>query len=341
MSNYLKALSGQNTERLPVWFMRQAGRYLPEYMTLKGAHDFKTRTHTPELIEKISLQPFARFDLDAIILFSDILTCLEFMGAEFIFDTGGPKLEKAGVDTLKSLQPLDPHNLHFVIEGIQRICKAMPQKPLIGFCGAPFTMASYVIEGGTSREFLKTRRFMHSEKKEFLKAMQLLADSIADYLAYQVANGAKSVQIFDSWVGILSREQYQEFILPSMQSLIRRLKNQQDVPVVLYSQPSLHLLPSLLQTGADAFSVDWRSPIDDLVSVMRNHSDRDFALQGNLDPVLTTLDFQIVKPAVEAILRSVERAGYRERFVFNVGHGVSPETLPDTLGQIIDLVHQH
>lgn len=337
--NYIDALNAKNTGRVPVWFMRQAGRYLPEYMELKDKYDFKTRTHTPELVKTISLQPFGRYDLDAIILFSDILTCLEFMGAEFDFTQGGPKLETAGPETLMNLKELNPEDLSFVIDGIKLICEAKPEKPLIGFCGAPFTMASYLVEGGTSREFNNTRRFMHAEPAKFKKAMDLLADSISQYLVYQVKNGAKSVQLFDSWVGILSEEQYREFILPSVQRLIHKFKEQVDVPFVLYSQPTLHLLPSLMDTGADALSVDWRSPIDKIASVIDYKMDRPIALQGNLDPILTTQDFSVVKPYVDRIFESVEKAGYREKFIFNVGHGVTPQTNPDTIGKIVELVH--
>lgn len=340
MSTYIDALKAQNKGRIPVWFMRQAGRYLPEYMELKGQHDFKTRTHTPDLVKTISLQPFGRYDLDAIILFSDILTCLEFMGAEFDFSKGSPKLENAGPDVLKNLKPLNPKDLSFVIEGIKLICEAKPDTPLIGFCGAPFTMASYLIEGGTSREFNNTRRFMLSEPEAFKAGMNLLADSIADYLVYQVENGAQSVQIFDSWVGILSETQYQEFILPSMQRMISRFREKANVPVVLYSQPTLHILPSLMETGADCLSVDWRSSIDKIANVLKYKMDRKIAIQGNLDPILTTQDFTIVKPYVDQILEAVASSGYRDSFIFNVGHGVTPQTNPDTIGKIVDYVHE-
>lgn len=339
MSNYINALKAQNTERVPVWFMRQAGRYLPEYMELKNKYDFKTRTHTPEMVKTISLQPFERYDLDAIILFSDILTCLEFMGAEFDFSKGSPKLENAGPEVLKNLKELNPENMSFVIDGIKLICEAKQDKPLIGFCGAPFTMASYLVEGGTSREFNNTRRFMLSESAAFKKGMDLLADSISNYLVYQVQNGAQSVQIFDSWVGILSEDQYREFILPSMQRLIHNFKSKVDVPVVLYSQPTLHILPSLMETGADCLSVDWRSSIDKLANVIQYRMDRDIAIQGNLDPILTTQDFEIVKPYIDKIMESVEKANYRNKYIFNVGHGVTPQTKPETIGKIVDYVH--
>lgn len=339
MSNYINALKANNSERVPVWFMRQAGRYLPEYMELKNKYDFKTRTHTPSLVKETSLQPFGRYDLDAIILFSDILTCLEFMGAEFDFSKGSPKLENAGPEVLKNLKELNPEDLSFVIEGIKLICEAKKDKPLIGFCGAPFTMASYLVEGGTSREFNNTRRFMLSDSVAFKKGMDLLADSISSYLVYQVENGAQSVQIFDSWVGILSEDQYREFILPSMQRMISKFKERVNAPVVLYSQPTLHLLPSLMETGADCLSVDWRSSLDKVASVIKYKMNRDIALQGNLDPILTTQNFDIVKPYIDGIMNSVEKAGYREKFIFNVGHGVTPQTNPETIGQIVDYVH--
>lgn len=336
-STFLKAVARKNTDHLPVWFMRQAGRYLPEYMKLKDKHDFRTRTHTPELMTEITLQPIRRYPLDAAIMFSDILTCLEFMGAEFDFTGEGPKLAGAGVPVLKKLRPLKVEDMKFVADGIRSIRNGLGETPLIGFVGAPFTLASYIIEGGTSKEFLKTRKFMLEEPSEFLRCMDLLADSVGRYLQYQVEAGVQAVQIFDSWVGFLSLDTYEEMILPSIQKIVKMVHTT-GKPVILYSQPTEHLLPALAKSGADVLSVDWRSSISRIATRLKELGVENISLQGNLDPVVTTLNFEQAKPHVDRLLKDIESSGFRSKFIFNVGHGVSPMTNPETVGKIIEYV---
>ncbi len=334
-SNYIAATQAKNQSHIPVWFMRQAGRYLPEYMELKEQYDFRTRTHTPSLMKEITLQPFQRYPLDAAIMFSDILTCLEFMGAAFDFNQGGPKLAKAGPDVFKKLSALTPSDLSFVAEGIGMIRKELDSNiPLIGFVGAPFTLASYIVEGGTSREFLHTRKFMKEEPEAFQKGIQVLAESVANYLKYQVESGVNAVQIFDSWVGVLSKADYDRFLFPYMKELIEEVKSTK-VPVTLYSQPATHILTSMLETGADVLSLDWRVDLADFVA----RSPETTSFQGNLDPIVTTLERSKAEPYVDSLLEAVEKNGLRNRYIFNVGHGVSPLTRPETIGKIIERVH--
>ncbi len=335
---FLSALKQENKSHLPVWFMRQAGRYLPEYMELKKHSSFREMSHTPELIKEVTLQPLRRFPLDAAILFSDILTCLEFMGSTFEFTDHGPKLKDHGAHVVKKLKELTPEkDLNFVGEGLKLIKNSLQDQALIGFAGAPFTLISYLVEGGTSKDFLETKRFMMSEPESFSLAMNHLSTQIANYLIFQIQSGADCVQIFDSWVGILSYEQYKRHILPHMQNLIQKIHERTSAPVILYSQPTTHLVELLAETGADCLSVDWRLNIYEISKKIPQN----ISLQGNLDPLATTLNWKEAAPYVEDVLIQARRAEILDRFIFNVGHGVTPQTKPDTLAAIVGAVHSY
>lgn len=337
--SFLDALARKNKSRLPVWFMRQAGRYLPEYQALRKKYDFRTMSHDPKLICETTMTPFARYDMDAAIMFSDILTCLEYMGSAFHFGESGPVLEDHGPHVLSRLQPLNPaRDMSFVAEGIKLAKKELGSKPLVGFAGAPFTLISYLVEGGTSREFNNTRTFLYEKPDEFRKALNLIADSIAEYLLYQIHSGADAVQIFDSWVGILPQSVYKDMIAPTMLKLIAKVKTS-GKPVILYSQPTGHLVDTLAGLNPTALSVDWREPLTDVYN--RVGSDNLPALQGNLDPIVTTLDWDRAKPFVIELLEEVRTLGIRNQYVFNVGHGVTPETKWETVGEIVKFVHEY
>jgi uroporphyrinogen decarboxylase len=300
-SNFISALRGKNNGNIPTWFMRQAGRYLPEYRELRKSHDFRTMSHRPDLIKEVTLQPMRRYPLDAAILFSDILTCLEYMGSPFKFEENGPVLKEHGPAALQNLGELDAKkDMAFVGEGIQLITRELTDRPLIGFVGAPFTLASYLVEGGTSREFGEVRKLMFQDPDGFRKSMDHLATQIGTYLKYQIECGVSAVQIFDSWVGFLSLDQYESLILPSMQKMIALVK-EGGVPVILYSQPSTHLLPALARTGADAFSLDWRQKLSRTAATLDSQKPGR-ALQGNLDPLATTLEWTKCRPHAERII---------------------------------------
>ncbi|PIU00344.1 MAG: uroporphyrinogen decarboxylase [Bdellovibrionales bacterium CG10_big_fil_rev_8_21_14_0_10_45_34] len=334
-ADFLKALRGDNSSKqTPVWFMRQAGRYLPEYRKLREEYNFRQMSHTPELIAEVTLQPFQHLDLDAAILFSDILTCLEFMGAGFEFTEAGPKLANAGFDTLINLKKLDVENLSFVRQGIKKIKTRLVEKPLIGFVGAPFTLASYLIEGGTSREFEQTRRSLLEFPDQFSEALNFLADQISKYVVYQIESGVDAIQIFDSWVGICSQQVYRKHIQPSVAKIVK-VAHEHNKPVILYSQPSSHLIELLAETGADMLSVDWRTPI----SQFARRLPRKIGFQGNLDPIYTTLNKEIAITATIEILEDIRANNLADRFVFNVGHGVTPQTQLQTLQSIVELCH--
>lgn len=344
MSNYssdsfLNALNGKNKSQIPVWFMRQAGRYLPEYMAVKKQSNFRTMSHTPELMKEITLQPMRKYPLDASIMFSDILTCLEYMGSTFEFTDHGPKLANAGIETVKNLGNLDPvKDMMFVRDGIQLIKKELTDRPLIGFVGAPFTLISYLAEGGTSKEFIITKRFLFEDPKGFNAAMTHISTQIANYLKFQIESGVQAVQIFDSWVGVLSQKEYENFILPHMKYIVSEVKKTyKDTPVILYSQPTAHLFELMAQTGANALSVDWRTPL----SQVAKRVPQNITLQGNVDPIVMTLDWEKAKPHIEYILEDAKRAEILDRFVFNVGHGVTPFTNTATVAQTIDYVHNY
>jgi uroporphyrinogen decarboxylase len=338
-SSFLSALNLENKSQIPVWFMRQAGRYLPEYMAVKKQSNFRTMSHTPEIMKEITLQPMRKFPLDASIMFSDILTCLEFMGSTFEFTDLGPKLANPGIETVKKLTSLDPEkDMMFVRDGIKLIKKELTDRPLIGFVGAPFTLISYLAEGGTSKEFIITKRFLFEDPKGFHAAMEHISLQISKYLKFQIESGVQAVQIFDSWVGVLSQKEYENFILPHMKNLISEVKKTYpQIPVILYSQPTSHLVALMAQTGANALSVDWRTPLSEISKKIPQN----IALQGNVDPIVMTLDWEKAKPYVEAVLSDARRAEILDRFVFNVGHGVTPHTNNQTVAQTIDYVHNY
>ncbi len=339
MSNYLDALKGKNEDRIPVWFMRQAGRYLTEYMEIKESSSFREMSHTPEIMKEITLQPLKRYDLDAAIMFSDILTCLEYMGAPFKFTDSGPKLESHGTEIVKNLTPLKPEeDLSYVGKGIQLIKQEETSRPLIGFVGAPFTLLSYLVEGGTSREFFNTKRFLMSESSAAVSALDHISTQLVSYTKFQVESGVNAIQIFDSWGGVLSRKEYEALVFPSLEKLVNQTA-QHGVPVTLYAQPSSHLLSLFARLDVSAISVDWRQDISDYFKIVDSVR-AGIALQGNLDPIVPTLNWDLAKPHVDSILKSIKQGGYQSRFIFNVGHGLTPKTNMETVASIITHVHQ-
>lgn len=340
--NFINAIKGQNTKTIPVWFMRQAGRHLPDYMKLKAKYTFREMSQTPELIKEVTLLPFKQYNLDAAIMFSDILTCLEYMGSLFEFTETGPKLENFGPNALTSLNSFNPEkDLHFVGEGLQLIKKELKGKPIIGFIGAPYTLASYILEGQGSKDFKTTRIFLKKNPKEFEKALDILAENLSKYLSFQARSGVSAIQIFDSWGGFLDLKTYTKHILPSLKKLISTFKNQHNTPVILYAQPTHHLLPALIQSGADAISVDWRKNMGDYFKEVDDLSDKKFTLQGNIDPISMTLPFEDIEEDLLSLLNSVKERDALNRFIFNVGHGLTPNTSTDTVKKVLDYVHKY
>jgi uroporphyrinogen decarboxylase len=334
-SPFLTALRGENPSRRPLWIMRQAGRYLPEYRAVRERASFHELCTTPELACEVTLQPLRRFDLDAMIIFSDILTPLGPMGAEFDFSQGSPKLAaplRTEAD-LARLQVVEPREeLGFVAEAIGLVTGEKPDTPLIGFAGAPLTLAAYLVEGGGSSDFRHFKALLYSRPEVVAGLLDTLAEQVTRHLAMQVEAGCSAVQIFDSWASILHPDDYARVALPPIKKIIDGLAHL-GVPRILFSKGGAGNLPSLVTVGADCLSLDWTC---DLAAVAAQAPQQ--ILQGNLDPVvLLGSEDEIVRRA-----RAVCRAGDHARsHVFNLGHGILPPTPPEAVALLVETVHAH
>ncbi len=312
----LRAIRREPVDRFPVWLMRQAGRYMKEYRDLRDREtDFLSFCRNVDLAVKASLLPLKLLGVDAVIIFSDILVPLEALGVKVEFAKNeGPKLGWSG--RLSDLKRYDPEENAYVYEIIRRVKKAQDEVPVIGFAGAPFTLLSYLIEGGSSGEFRKTKLFMWEKEYEFRKLMEILTETVRTYLIAQIRAGADVVQIFDSWTLHLSRNDYEEMVLPFVSGLVERVRGEGDVPVIYFFRGSSAFMDLALQTGADVLSVDWS--VDLSVEMMR--TDRVF--QGNLEPAVLYAGDETIKFKTLQLLRSIPR---RTGYVFNLGHGLAPD----------------
>jgi uroporphyrinogen decarboxylase len=321
--------------------MRQAGRYMPEYRAIKEQHrSMLEMVKDPSIAAEITLQPMRAFDLDAAIIFADILTLLEPMGLPFDFVKGeGPQFAKtirtpADVEELRILPPRD--TLAFTLEAIRLVRRALPAgKPLIGFSGAPFTLACYAIEGASSRDFVQAKTFMYAHPKAWHRLMEKLAWSVGAYLRAQVEAGAQALQLFDSWLGALSPADYQEYALPYSRRAIEIARGQDPaVPIIHFGTGTSGLLPLLRKAGADVVGVDWRIDLDEAWNAL----DPEAAVQGNLDPVVLFAPPAQIRRQAGRILDSVRgRAGH----IFNLGHGILQHTPVDHVKLLVDYVHEH
>lgn len=329
---FLKALQCRNEGRPPVWLMRQAGRYLPEYRALRAQHSFHEMSHRPELITEVTLLPLRRFAFDAAIVFSDILVVAEAFGKPFTYIDGeGPKLDKplAQPEDIARLPAPDLARLLFVSEGIKQL-KPHLQVPLVGFCGGPFTVASYLIEGGTSRDFKKTKRWMVQHPDTFHQLLGYLADLSIGYLKQQVAAGADALQIFDSWAHVLANAQFREFSLAYLHRILEGVAPLK-VPVILFCRGASVFADALADLRPAAVGLDWQA---DIGAIRRRIGPRP-ALQGNLDPDLLFAPVPAVQREVGRLLESM--AG-DPGYIFNLGHGIQPETPLEAVQALIDTV---
>jgi uroporphyrinogen decarboxylase len=329
----LTVCRGEVADATPVWFMRQAGRSLPEYRALRATHDILSLCRTPDLAAEVTLQPVRRLGVDAAILFSDIVVPLTAMGVDLKIVPGvGPVIEspltdEAGVDALKPLSPED--GVPFVLETIRILHKEL-DVPLIGFAGAPFTLASYLIEGGPSKNHARTKALMYGSPSTWHRLMDVLATGMLDYLRAQVAAGCQAIQLFDSWAGHLGPVEYREFVLPAVRTILDGLKST-GVPRIVFGVNTGELLGLLAESGADVVGVDWRTPLD----VARARTGGAVVLQGNLDPAVCLAPWEAVRGYAGDVLRLGGGRGH----IFNLGHGVLPETDPATLERLVDFVH--
>lgn len=330
---FLQACRGEPTDRIPVWFMRQAGRSLPEYRSLRERYEILEICHTPELAAQVTLQPVTRLGVDAAILFSDIVVPVEAMGIPLEIRPGiGPLIEDPfrSLGDVERLRPLEPEaDVPYVLDAI-RILTAELEVPLIGFGGAPFTLASYLIEGGPSKTHALTKSFMYSEPATWHKLMDRLGESVLAYMRAQVAAGAQAVQLFDSWAGHLSADDYRAYVAPAVERIFSGLADL-EVPRIHFGVNTGELLELMAGTGTDVMGIDWRVPLD----AARRRLGNDIVLQGNLDPSACLAPWEVI----EEKARDVLTRGGGTRHIFNLGHGVLPETDPDALARLVDLVH--
>ncbi len=332
---FLRACRREPVDATPVWLMRQAGRYMPEYRALRARYSMLELCHTPELAVEVTLQPLKAFELDAAILFSDLLIPLDPLGLPFDFQAGeGPVVEKpissrADVEALRRFEPRE--ELSMVLEAI-RVLRGELSVPLIGFAGAPFTLASYAIEGGRSSHFAKTKGLMYSEPETWHLLASLLADVVGDYLRAQVEAGVQAVQVFDSWIGALDEADYREFVLPHVKRIFDGLADL-DVPTIHFGTGTGHLLSAQREAGGTVIGVDWRTPLDE----GWERAGLDVAIQGNLDPTLLFAPRERLLARVDDVLR---RVGGRPGHVFNLGHGILPGTPVENVRTLVDHVHE-
>jgi uroporphyrinogen decarboxylase len=318
---FLRACRFEPVERVPVWIMRQAGRYLPEYQAVRARHSFLEICKTPEIAAEVSLQPFRTIGVDAVIVFSDILIVAEAMGMPLDVPDSGPVLsnpvrDRAAIERLRDFDPL--RDTKFVADAIRTICHEVgPDVPVIGFAAAPWTLACYMIEGQTRGDITRAKQFMRHEPALLRDLLARIARATTAYLKSQIAAGAAVVQLFDTWAGELTRHEYEEFELPATRSVFEFL-GAAGVPKILYGKGSSHLIDLQAQTGTDVLSVDWRT---DLAEARRTLGDR-VALQGNVDPNLLLGP----EPAIRAAAReAVEKTGGLGH-ILNLGHGILPAT---------------
>ncbi len=332
---FLRACRLEPVDRTPVWFMRQAGRYLPEYREIRGDRDILETCRDPEVVVEISLQPLRRMDLDAAIVFSDIMVPLEAIGLGIHIAAGtGPVVDEPirAESDLARLRPLEPEaDEPHLLEAI-RMLRAELQVPLLGFSGAPFTLASYLVEGGPSKDHARTKAFMHGEPATWGRLMDALADLSIAHLRAQVEAGAQAVQVFDSWIGALDPDDYASAVLPYSRKVFEGIADL-GVPRIHFGVVTGELLGLMAQAGGDVVGIDWRVPLD----TGWERVGRDRAVQGNLDPAVCLGPWEAVRGKA---LRVLQRADGRDGHVFNLGHGVLPSTPPDTLQRVVDLVHE-
>ena len=335
-SIFVKACRQQPVTRTPIWLMRQAGRYMAEYRAVRKQYSLLEICKKPEVAAEVTITAAEKLGVDAAIIFADLLLPLEVMGLPFHFEAGeGPKIERpvrehAHVTALRTDRAAD---LGYVAESVARVAKHFGTRlPVIGFCGAPFTLASYMIEGGSSRNYLHTKKMMYNQPQTWNELMEKLVSVLAEYAAEQARSGADALQVFDSWVGCLSVEDYRRYVLPHTTKLISALRKT-GVPVIYFGTDTASLLPHMHETGAEVIGLDWRIPLDEGWRALGHKC----AIQGNLDPVALFAEREEIRMRAEDIL--LHAAG-RPGHIFNLGHGILPETPVENVQALVKMVHE-
>lgn len=334
---FLRACRKEEVSHTPVWFMRQAGRYQAEYREIKKKYSIIDICKIPEVCAEVTFSPVNQFALDAAIVFSDIMIPLEPMGISFEYKPGvgpvihNPIASKADVDRLKTIDP--GTDLKYTGDALGILKKGL-NIPCLGFVGAPFTLASYMIEGGPSKSYAKLKAFMYNQTATWHLLMDKLTVAMTDYLLYQQESGAAALQIFDSWVGILSVQDYREFVFPHMEKMMQTLKSKTNVPLILFGTNTSHLLQDFRKTGPDVIGIDWKTDINAAWADL----DHSVAVQGNLDPTLLFGEWSLIEQRTKAILDSI---GGRNGHIFNLGHGILPGTPEENVRQLADFVRAY
>ena len=332
-SPFLAACRRQPVTHTPVWIMRQAGRYLPEYRKIREKADFLTLTKTPELAAEVTMQPIRRFGMDAAILFSDIMTPLEGMGVDIEFCPGPviaePVRSAAAVDRLR---PIDPEESVPYVQETIRILRQELTVPLIGFAGAPFTLFCYLVEGGGSKTFSRAKALLMREPATATRLLDILGETVARCLEAQAAAGAQALMLFDSWAGLLTPEDYRSYAMPAVRSILARLKRL-DVPLIYFPNQGATLLEDVATLPADVVGIDWRTPLGRARAILGSG----IAVQGNLDPTALFAPSGELERRVDQVL---DAAGNAPGHIFNLGHGIDRRTDPDAVARLVDRVHE-
>lgn len=333
---FLKACRGEETDHVPLWYMRQAGRSQPEYRKIKEKYSLFEITHQPELCAYVTKLPVDQYNVDAAILYKDIMSPLPAIGVDVEIKSGiGPVIDNPirSVQDVEKLGEINPEeDVPYVLDTIKLLTQEQLDVPLIGFAGAPFTLASYMIEGGPSKNYNKTKAFMYAEPKAWFALMDKLADMTITYVKSQINAGAKAIQIFDSWVGALNVEDYRYFIKPVMNRIFSSLK-EENVPLIMFGVGASHLANEWHDLPLDVVGLDWRLPIAE--ARQRGITK---TVQGNLDPSILLAPWEVIEEKAKAILdQGMQQPGY----IFNLGHGVFPEVNPDTLKRLAQFVHDY
>jgi uroporphyrinogen decarboxylase len=333
----VRACHSQPVDRTPVWFMRQAGRYMPEYRAVRKQHSLLEICKQPALAAEVTITAAEILGIDAAIIFADLLLPLEVMGLPFHFSAGeGPVIEKPvrSREDIANLRTDRAAELGYVSEAVSLVAKHFAGRvPVIGFCGAPFTLASYMIEGGSSRTYMQAKRMMYNSPADWDALMRKLVVVTAAYAADQVRAGADVIQIFDSWVGCLSVEDYRRYVLAHVTGMVKQLQKT-GAPIIYFGTDSATLLPAMKETGADVIGLDWRIPLDEGWARL----DHQCAVQGNLDPVVLFADWKELKSRAEGILGC---AAGRPGHIFNLGHGILPETPVENVKSLARFVQEY
>ncbi len=332
---FIRACKKQNVERTPIWIMRQAGRYLPEYRAVRAKSDFITMCKTPELAAEVTIQPVDIIGVDAAIIFSDILVIPEAMGMKLeMVESKGPKLYDAirNADNVNKLKTIDPYkDLKYVFDAVALTKKELNGRvPLIGFAGSPWTLMTYMVEGGGSKSFSEIKKFIYNQPEAAHKLLNKIADAVADYLSAKIEAGADAVQIFDTWGGLLSQDDFNEFSLEYITKIISKIKRK-DEPVIVFAKGVHHSLNKLSSCGADVIGLDWTMNLSDV----KKQIGIKVALQGNLDPTVLYGSKEKIKDEAMKILQSF---GSGSGHIFNLGHGILPDVPPENAKYLVDVI---